>query len=258
MHAVLPASSVRRRLSEPLVWAGHFIAFYLVLLAFAVVFLGWNLAATVLYWLLPRRLSQPMGQRAIMANFRFLLALMRLAGLALFDLTALDTLRDEGGLVIAPNHPTLLDAVLITSRLPRVVCIAKASLWGNPALGAGARLAGYIRNDAPHRLVRRAAAAIREGNQLLIFPEGTRTRTPPLGPFKAGFALMARQAGAPVQTVLLHASSPYLTKGWPIWRRPQFPLRYHARLGPRFVVQGPAQPFSQQLEAAMQSELGRE
>ena len=257
MDASLPAPRLRRRPIEPLLWAYHTVAFYLVLLAFGIVFLGWNLPATALYWALPRDRSVRVGQYVIMRAFRMLLGLMRMAGLARFDLSALDTLRDEPGLVIAPNHPTLLDALLVTSRLPRVVCIAKASLWDNPALGAGARLAGYIRNDAPHRMVRRAAEAVRGGSQLLIFPEGTRTVIPPIGAFKGGFALMARQAGAPVQTVILHASSPYLSKGWPLWRRPRFPLVYHARLGQRFVVRGPAEAFSRGLEAYVRAELGR-
>ena len=53
-------------------------------------------------------------------------------------------------------------------------------------LGGSARLAGYIRNDAPLPLVRRAGAALREGANLLIFPDGTRTVRPPVGPFKGG------------------------------------------------------------------------
>ena len=256
MDASFPASRARHRLSASLLWAYQTAAFYLVLAIFGIVFLGWNLPATALYWALPRQRSVRVGQYMIMRGFRCLLGLMRLAGLARFDLAAIDGLRDEPRLVITPNHPTLLDALLVTSRLPRVVCITKASLWDNPALGAGARLAGYIRNDAPLPMVRRAAEAVRAGSQLLIFPEGTRTRIPPVGGFKAGFALMAREAEAPVQTVILQASSPYISKGWPLWRRPRFPLVYRARLGQRFTVAGPAGRFSAELEAYFRAELG--
>ena len=257
MDVSIPTHRPGNWMTHYLVWAYQTVAFYLVLAAFGIVFLGWNLPATLLYWVLPRRVSAPLGQVMIMRGFRSLLGLMRVAGLARFDLSAIDALRDEPGLVIAPNHPTLLDALLVTSRLPRIVCITKASLWDNPLLGAGARLAGYIRNDAPPRLVRRAATAIQAGGQLLIFPEGTRTATPPLGRFKAGFALMARQAGAPVQTVLLETNSPYLSKGWPLVRRPSFPLVYRARLGRRFPVEGPADPFCTALEAYVRAELDR-
>ena len=71
---------------------------------------------------------------------------------------------DDAGIVIAPNHPTMLDAVLIMSRLPRVVCITKAALWDNWALGGGIRLAGYMPQrraaaDDPPRGGRRCAPA---------------------------------------------------------------------------------------------------
>jgi 1-acyl-sn-glycerol-3-phosphate acyltransferase len=257
MDASIPTQQRGHGLTAALTWCYQTLAFYVVLAAFGTVFLGWNLPATILHWLLPRRLSVPLGQVMTMHGFRTLLGLMRVSGLARFDLTEIDALRNDSGLIIAPNHPTLLDALLVTSRLPRIVCITKASLWDNPALGAGARLAGYIRNDAPHRLVRDAANAVTRGSQLLIFPEGTRTVDPPVGPFKGGFALMARQAGVPVQTVFLHASSPYLSKGWGLLRRPQFPLTFRARLGRRFTVHGPAHAFSDQLEAYFAAELDR-
>jgi 1-acyl-sn-glycerol-3-phosphate acyltransferase len=86
------------------------------------------------------------------------------------DFSALDALRGEAPLVIAPNHPTMLDAILLISRLPRVVCITKASLWDNAFLGGGIRLAGYVRNDLPLPMIRRAAAAVAAGSHLLIFP----------------------------------------------------------------------------------------
>ena len=95
-----------------------------------------------------------------MAGFRWALWVMRITGVLRVDFTALDALRGERGLVVAANHPSMLDAVLLISRLPRVVCITKASLWDNAFLGPGIRLAGYIRNDAPLAMMRRAAAAV--------------------------------------------------------------------------------------------------
>ena len=252
----LAGCTLRQRVGMALLRVYQTAAFFLVLAAFGVIFLGWNLPATALRWALPRHVAEPFGQAAISLAFRNLLTLMRAVRLAEFDLTALDALRDEPGLVIAPNHPALIDVVLVISRLPRVVCIAKASLWDNPALGAGARLAGYIRNDASqYRLVRDAAAAVAAGRQLLVFPEGTRTTGGAVGPMKGGFALMARRAGAPVQTVLLESNTPYLRKGWPLLKQPPFPLFFRARLGRRFIVDGDASAFAEQLEAYFRSEL---
>lgn len=229
--------------------------FYGTIASFAMASLVWSLAAWPLYHILPRRLGTRVGQVVIRAGFRFVLGSMRLAGLFKLDLSALDTVRDETRLVIAPNHPTFLDAVLVISRLPRIVCITKASIWDNPFLGGGARLAGYIRNDTSHLLIRRAANAVAEGNQLLIFPEGTRTVKPPLNPFKGGFAVTARRAHAPIQAVFIETNSPYLRKGWPVLRMPAFPIAYRATLGRRFTAEAGTHAFIGELEAYYRREL---
>jgi len=244
-------TSFPARLTAPF---GH-LAFYAMLALFGTISLGWSLPAGLLYRLLPRGVGRSLGQFMIMAGFRHFLGWMWLSGIARCDLTALDALRGEGRLVIVPNHPSLLDVVLVLSRLPRVTCIMKAELLDSPFLGGGARLARYIRNDTPLTLIRSAAAEIRAGRQLLIFPEGTRTVDRPLNAFKGGFAAIAKAAGAPVQTVFIETNSPFLGKGWPLFRKPAFPLVYRARLGRRFEVEGSAHAFTERLEAYFREEL---
>lgn len=238
-------AEARRR---PFRWAWDTFSFYLVLSILAVCFSGWSLVALVLKPLLPRRLGQRLGQAAIVQFFSFFLWTMRGLGIARVDLSDLRRLRDAHGLVFAANHLALLDILLLGSALPRTVCIIKASLWGNPVLGGG-RLAGYIRNDEPLRLIRDAAAALREGSNLLIFPEGSRQPAGHLGAFRPGFALIAKQARAPVQVLFIDSNSPYLRKGWPLWKRPEFPLEYRVTLGPRLLVQTRAEEFTQELRA---------
>ncbi len=216
-----------------------------------------SLAAGLLNLLLPARVGARLGQLLIMAGFRIFLSHMRFLGLFHCDLTELDRLREEGPLLLAANHPGLLDAVLVISRLPRVVCLTKAGLWGNPFLGGCIRLARYIRSDSPLRLVREAKAAILRGEQILIFPEGTRTCAEPVNPFKGGIAVVARATGIPVQTVFLEGSSPYLAKGWPLFRKPEFPLVYRARLGERFSARGETHEFVEELEGYYRQKLSR-
>ena len=232
------------------------VAFYAALAAFGATCLLWSLPASLLYRVLPRRVGEPLGQFGITAGFRWLLWMMRALGVVRVDLSPLDALRDEGSLVVAANHPTMMDAVLLISRLPRVVCITKASLWDNAFLGGGVRLAGYVRNDAPLPMIRRAAAAVREGRQLMVFPEGSRTARPPLDRFSRGFAVTARAAGVPIQTVLIEADSSYLRKGWPLFRRPDLPLVFRVRLGERFAMGRDPEVFVERLEAYFRRELG--
>jgi len=232
----------------------EYIVLYGGLLFFAVICLAWSLPASVLRHLLPRRIAERVGQYAIMQVFRTYLLVVRASGLVKCDLTALDRLRGEP-LIITTNHPALIDVVLIGSRLPRMVCVLKANLLDNPLLGGGAKMAGYIRNDSTGNLIRRAAAATREGSQLLIFPEGTRTVRAPINQFKGGFGLVAQKAGVPIQTVFIEASSPFLGKHWPLFRKPAFPLVYRVRLGARFESAGNVKNFVSDLENYYRREL---
>lgn len=218
--------AVRRAWDYPL--------FYGLLFLFGLMSLAWSLTAALINPLLPRRIAGPLGRQAIGTGFRLYLDTLRACGVLRTDLSALDSLKDDGGLLICPNHPSILDAVLLISRMPDLVCIAKAPVYDNLLFGGGARMAGYIRNDAPNSLVKMAAQRVRAGRQLLIFPEGTRTERVPVNPLKGGFALIAKTAGVPVQTVFIEANTNFLGKGWPLFRKPEFPLVYTVRLGRRF------------------------
>jgi 1-acyl-sn-glycerol-3-phosphate acyltransferase len=164
------------------------------------------------------------------------------------DSSCLDQLKDERGLIIVANHPTMLDALLLVARLPRSACIMKADLMRNVFLGAGARLARYIRNDSARTMIRLAVQDLRRGGQLVIFPEGTRTEVPPLDPFRPGVTLIAKLAKAPIQTVFIDTDTPYLRKGWPIWRVPPLPIRVKLRLGARFAPLANSDALLHQLE----------
>lgn len=235
--------------------AYEYAVLYGGLALFALMCLAWSLPAAVLRHLMPKKAGERISQYVIMTAFNVYLLTLRASGLVKCDLSALDALRKERGIIITTNHPSLIDIVLIASRLPRIVCILKAQLLDNPLLGGGARMAGYIRNDAAGKLIRRSVAATHEGNQLLIFPEGTRTLSPPINEFKDGFGLIARKAGVPIQTVFIEASSPFLGKGWPLLKKPEFPLVYRVRVGKRFVVKDDVKTFVGELEQYYRQQL---
>src|SRR4051812_13351955 len=94
------------------------LAFYAVLAVLAVGFFGWSLLPTPLALLLPSRAGHALGRRAISVGFRGMLNLMQWAGIVRLDLTELDALRKLRGVVVAPNHLSLIDVMLIVSHLP--------------------------------------------------------------------------------------------------------------------------------------------
>ncbi len=233
------------------------LGFYLLLLLLGGVSLAWNLVCWPLWLLLPRRRGQAIGRAGVSTVYRGCWVAAGWMGLMRIDADALDVLNHEpGGLVIAANHPSMLDALLIVARLRRGVCIMKGALMRNVFLGAGARLARYIRNDSPRKMVRHAIASLREGGQLVVFPEGTRSDGPRLNAFRPGFTLIAHKAGVPIQTVIIETDSPFLTKGWPIWLLPPLPMTYRLRLGERFEAGPDPTATLAQLESYFRKEIG--
>ncbi len=217
-----------------LIWTAYeYVAMVLGLGALALICLVW-LPFALVFSVLPRRMGSFVGRMAIMIGFRLYLHFLSVFCACSFDLKALDSLRRESSLVVVANHPSLLDVVLIVSRLPNAVCIMKAALMDNILLGAAARLARYIHNDKPVRMVRRATRALRAGAHLVIFPEGSRTSNFPFDGCTNAAGLIARHAQTPVQTLFIEFSSPYLGKAWPLFRKPELPLRFSVRLGQRF------------------------
>lgn len=232
-----------------------YLVIYLGLAWLGLLCLAWTPVALLLYPLLSERRGQALGRYMVMAVFRLYLASLALSRRFSFDLSALDALRDERSLIIAPNHPSLLDALMVISRLPNVACVLKSELMDNVFLGAGARLARYIRNTPVRRMVLRSTQDVVDGSHLLLFPEGTRTVGGPVNRFKGSIGLIAQRARAPVQTVLIETDSPYLGKGWPLFRKPPMPIHYRLRLGRRFDPAQQTHQFMAELERYFAHEL---
>lgn len=229
-------------------------------LRFALLTLGvgcllWTVLALPLGLLLPRRWGMWVGRWMATLGFRLYIWLLGAIGLGRFDIGALDALRGAGPLILAVNHPGLLDALMVLSRLPNVTCIFKASLMRNPLWGAGARLAGYIRNDLFLGAVNLAVDELHHGSQLLMFPEGTRSDPMPLGEFQVGAAYVSYRSGIAIQTIIIEQDSRFLGKGWPWLKRPDMPMHFRIRLGRRFEPPSNPKAFTLTLHDYFKSEI---
>ncbi len=237
--------SVNHPLLLPLTW----LTLQSLLLVLGAMSVTWNLIALLLYPLVPRRVGRRLGRAVIAGAYRAFWRIAGGSGLLRMDASALDAMAAERSLIVVANHPSMLDALMLVARLPRSFCVMKASLIRNPLLGPGARLARYIRNDSAFGMVRQAVAELKDGGQLVMFPEGTRTTRPPINPFRPGATLIAKLANVPIQAVFIDTDSPYLGKGWPLWRLPPLPIAFTVRMGRRFAPsQDPAALLSE-LEA---------
>jgi 1-acyl-sn-glycerol-3-phosphate acyltransferase len=217
--------------------------------------LSWSALALLLFLLLPRRAGTAVGRAGIMAGFRIYTGWLTLMRAYRLDLTAIDVLRDGPALILAPNHPCMIDALLILTRHPNLACVMKSDVLRNVFLGSGARLARYICNDSPVQMIREAVADLQRGGVLLLFPEGTRSIQAPLNALKASIGVIAKQAAVPVQTLIIETDSPYLSKGWPLLRRPRLPITYRVRLGRRFEPPMDVRAFVAELDSHYRDEL---
>jgi 1-acyl-sn-glycerol-3-phosphate acyltransferase len=233
----------------------EYVAFYGSMLVFALLCLSWSLLTLPLSVLLPRRTAMAWGRYGIMACFRLYSHWLALLGVYRLDVTALDTLRDGPPLILAPNHPSLIDAPLILARHPNLTCVMKSDLTDNLLFGPGARLARYIRNRSAVQMVREAVANLDDGAVLLLFPEGTRTTRPPLNDLKKSIGVIAKYAQVPVQTLIIDTDSPLLRKGWRFGMRPSLPIHYRVRLGRRFEPSPDVDAFVAELERYYHSEI---
>ena len=138
-------------------------------------------------------------------------AAFRLAGIRITAENR-ERLGDGRNTVIVSNHASHLDApaLYLALRVP-FVALAKREVFDLPFFSAVIRRAGFIpiqRGDRAEAAgaVARMVAALRDGACVLVFPEGTRSRTGELGPFKKGGFLAAVEAGSRLVPVAVHGT----------------------------------------------------
>lgn len=120
------------------------------------------------------------------------------------------------------NHVSWFDVLASAAVLPRGKYVAKAELFRVPVFGQAIRWIGMVPIDRDNRKsafgsLERAAAKIREGNPVVVFPEGTRGTEYALRSFKKGPFVLAITAGVPVVPMVIHGTIERMRKGsWAI------------------------------------------
>jgi 1-acyl-sn-glycerol-3-phosphate acyltransferase len=139
----------------------------------------------------------------------------------------------RGAVVYCSNHESNVDpAVLFQGLHPMLHVLYKAELHRVPLMGMAFDIGGFVAVDRADRRksfasVDRAVASLGQGNSFLIFPEGTRSRTGELLPFKKGGFIMALQAQVPIMPVAISGGRASMRKGSAIVR----PVRVTVRIG---------------------------
>ena len=154
------------------------------------------------------------AQRTVHITWKLFVWVMVTLGVIDFETDGEQLLRNETGTLIISNHPSLIDVVLIMSLMDRTQCVVKPGVWNNPFMRGVIKATNYIPNlGDPEQTLRDCVAALQAGNNLVIFPEGSRTVPGKRMHLERGFANIAIRAGVPIRLVTVTCDPTTLRKG---------------------------------------------
>lgn len=124
----------------------------------------------------------------------------------------LENIPRDGGVIFASNHQSGMDILLLLGYLPKNFAFAvKKELFKVPIYGWSMKRAKYFSINretatSAYRTLEKIIGAVQQNDSVLIFPEGTRSKTGELGKFRRGSLLVALKAGAPILPVAISGS----------------------------------------------------
>ena len=215
------------------------ISYYWRLFATALCFTVFGVSAALcgmLVFPLMRLLPGDPGahRRRVRATFRAYMrsfvSLMSAVGVLTYDFEGAERLGRPGQIILA-NHPSLIDVVFLIGFTPQATCIVKEALFHNPFTRWPVAAAGYVSNTSTLSMVERASEALREGQNVIVFPEGTRTTPGQALQFHRGAASIAVKAATVVTPVFIRCDPTTLAKNMPWYRIPERRAQFTFRVG---------------------------
>ena len=161
--------------------------------------------------------------------------------------------KPPGGLLIASNHQSYLDPVLVGMALRwRINYVARSGLFRLPGFAQLIRALGaqpIKRGEADRSALKNMMELLRRGESLLLFPEGTRTIDGSLGAFGRGVGALAVRCGVPVLLVCIEGAF----RAWPRHQALPMPARVAVAFGPFLPCEGrTARELTEQVAAEME------
>ncbi|MFA6561729.1 MAG: AMP-binding protein [Verrucomicrobiia bacterium] len=190
-----------------------------------------------------KRWIQPLGPLALAWSamwFEFNRLVMR--GVFRVRAVGIENLPARGPFVLAPNHASYLDPFAVAAVLrPRV---QRQTYWGgwtgvafrNAFARFGSRLSQVVPIDPEHGVVSSlafCAAVLKRGKNLALFPEGERSASGQLLPFRPGIGILLHRIQVPVVPVFIHGSHDALPVGRALPRLKQITIIFGKPIDPR-------------------------
>jgi 1-acyl-sn-glycerol-3-phosphate acyltransferase len=155
-----------------------------------------------------------------------------------------------GGMIVVSNHLNNADPPMIQRALPRyVIFMAKKEMIAAPVIGPLFRAWGAFpvrRGEADLGAIRAACRVVQDGAALMMFPEGTRSRSGRLGEGHPGTAIIARRTGATILPVAITGTERI---AWPgIFVRPRSVPHIKVAIGKPFALEKDGRAGSESLK----------
>ncbi len=161
--------------------------------------------------------------------------IMQVLGLMNYEVEGARPQGLSGHMVIS-NHTMLIDALFALAYVENLCCVVKSQLCTNPFTRLPVKLAGYLANDDPD-IVEKASQKLGSGENILIFPEGTRNQYDLQLDFKRGASNIAVISQAPILPIVLCCMPRALGKGESWWQLPDVKSRIVMRFKPILHLQ---------------------
>lgn len=181
------------------------------------------------------------ARKVVQGGFSGFVWMMRAGGIVDTRIKGAERLQ-RGGMLVLASHPTLVDVVALISVIENADCVVKASLTDNPFTRWPVRACHFIRNNGGPELLDDCRRSLQAGGNLVIFPEGTRSKPGQELQLQRGAAQLALRAGVPVTPVTIRCEPLGLTKGRPWWNTHDRPMVLTLVVGDDI----PVQPFLDQ------------
>ena len=162
----------------------------------------------MLIFLHPKKRRQKYARRFISASMRFFISIMHVLGIVNLEVDNREAYRNLSSKIIVANHPSLLDVVMLLSLFPNADCIVNAYLKHHLLTIIARQI--YILGSLDHEeLFRACSESLKQGNCLIIFPEGTRTPRSGKIIFRKGAARIALASGCNIVPVHIGGTDKY-------------------------------------------------
>jgi 1-acyl-sn-glycerol-3-phosphate acyltransferase len=191
------------------------------------------------------------ARRGVGWTYTFARVILTLPTLLIYRVRAIgvENVPREGALVLAPNHFSQMDHFFVGVYLRRKIrFMAKSQMFGPPVLTYIYKHGGVFpvrRGQHDEEAIETARLLLDQGEMLLVYAEGGRSRSRQLGQPKPGIGRIALESGAPIVPVAIHGSAG--VRGWKRLRFPKVTVEFGKPL--TFAVE-PAPSRERQLEAA--------